>query len=183
MKMIRRLTLAGLLACALPLTLHAAPPVADGTDSAARKPLRASFKEEGGMMRQGMLPGLRNIDLSDAQRDQVFSLMHEQAPRMREAAKAKMKAHEAMLKLSAADTYDAVAARRQADELAKTEVEMTLLRTEVDVKVRQLLTPEQRKQFDNNLSQMGSMHGGGMREGGRMGAGRDGEARGGCRQG
>jgi Spy/CpxP family protein refolding chaperone len=68
----------------------------------------------------GMHRMLRQLDLSDAQRDQVLKIFHDQAPAMRERMKA---------------------ARSAREDLAK-------LRAESMARVREVLTPEQRAKLD-----------------------------------
>lgn len=150
---IRRWSVAGLLACALPLAAQAAPQFPGAGDCGRLMPARVSWKggpgAAEGMRHMGPLSGL---DLSEEQRDKAFALMHEQAPRLREAAKAHASAHDALRKFAMSDSYDAAAARKLADEVARAEADMSLLRAEMGAKMRQLLTPEQRKQFDAKLA-------------------------------
>lgn len=165
----RRWTFATLLACALPLAAQAAPPFAGNGDCGRAGASRAAWKGgmggEGGMMGPGMrhMMPLMSLGLSEEQRDTLFARMHAQAPRLREAAKANAKAHDALRQLALSDNYDAAAARQLADEVARAEADMSLLRAEMGAQMRQVLTPEQRKQFD--AQQAG---------GGRMAAGRGG---------
>lgn len=91
-------------------------------------------------------PYLHGLNLSEAQRDKVFAIMHAQAPAIRDKAKAVHKAEDDLRTLVAAPDYSAAKARALADSAAKAMAEMTLARTQVDRQVFELLTPEQRKQ-------------------------------------
>lgn len=94
-----------------------------------------------------MPPHLRGLNLSEAQRDKVFEIMHAQAPVMREKAKAVRKAEGDLRALTAADDYSEAKARALTDMAAKAMAEMTLARTKVERQVYEVLTPEQRKQL------------------------------------
>lgn len=108
----------------------------------------------GGMMHDGhharhgagMMPLLHQLDLSEAQQDKVFSIMHAQAPLMREQAKIAHKAHTELRELGFADKFDDAKARSLADAEARAHAEMALLRTRTAQQIFALLTPEQRKQ-------------------------------------
>lgn len=93
-------------------------------------------------------PFLRGIELSEAQQDKIFSIMHQQAPLLREQAKAAHKAHEALRTLAASGQYDEAKARTLADSGARAMAEIALLHARAEQQIRALLTPEQRKRAD-----------------------------------
>jgi Spy/CpxP family protein refolding chaperone len=95
-----------------------------------------------------MPPWLRGIELTEAQQDKLFALMHEQAPMEREQIKIAFKAMEELRRL-ASDRFDAGKARVLADTHALAIAQLTLMHAEMDAKVRALLTPQQRKQLDD----------------------------------
>lgn len=97
----------------------------------------------GGMMP----PHLRGLDLTEAQRDKVFEIMHAQAPVMREKGKAVFKAQADLRGLAASPDYSEAKARSLADAAAKAMSEMTLARAQAERQVFEVLTPEQRKQL------------------------------------
>jgi Spy/CpxP family protein refolding chaperone len=104
-----------------------------------------------GLHAPGLMPfphHLRELELADAQQDKLFELMHEQAPRHREKAKAASKALEDLRRLSASERYDAAQARALANAHAQALAEMALMHAELDAKIRAVLTPEQRKKLD-----------------------------------
>lgn len=104
-----------------------------------------------GMMHGGhpgmMPPQLRGLNLTDAQRDKIFEIMHAQMPQMREQAKATAQAADALRKLAASPDYDEAKARAAADALGKASADMALARAATERKVYEVLTPEQRKQM------------------------------------
>lgn len=94
-----------------------------------------------------MPPCLRALNLSEAQRDKVFEIMHAQAPTMRDKAKAARKAEEDLRALGVAADYSEAKAKALADVSAKALAEMSLARVKADRQVFEMLTPEQQKQM------------------------------------
>jgi Spy/CpxP family protein refolding chaperone len=94
-----------------------------------------------------MLPYLRGLELTDAQQDKLFALLHEQAPTERERLKASLNAMEELRRSVASEHFDVGKARVLAETYAQALGQMTLMHAELDAKVRALLTPEQRKQL------------------------------------
>ena len=107
------------------------------------------FAAHGGPgMGGGMMPPhLRGLNLTEAQRDKVFEIMHAQAPVMREKGKAVFKAEADLRALTASPDYSDAKARSLADAAAKAMAEMTLARAKAERQVFEVLTPEQRKQL------------------------------------
>ncbi len=97
-------------------------------------------------------PFLRAITLSDTQKDQIFELMHKQAPLMRDKAKAAHQAMDDLRKLSLSANYDEASAKKLARSAADMQSEMALLRAQSDQKIIALLTPEQRKEMAANFA-------------------------------
>jgi Spy/CpxP family protein refolding chaperone len=96
----------------------------------------------------GLTPHLRGIELSEAQQDKLFALLHERAPRERELGKAAAKARENLRRLASADFFDGKQAQAFAASHGQALGQLALMQAEFDVKLRALLTPEQRKQID-----------------------------------
>ncbi len=96
----------------------------------------------------GMHRMLRHLDLSDAQRDQVFKIFHDQSPAMHERMKAARAAREDLEKLASAAAFDRQRARAIADTEAKAIADIEVLRAESMARVREVLTPEQRAKLD-----------------------------------
>ncbi|HYD81269.1 MAG TPA: Spy/CpxP family protein refolding chaperone [Paucimonas sp.] len=95
-----------------------------------------------------MPPYLRGIDLTEAQRDKIFDILHSQAPQMRDRAKAVGKARKDLHALAMSSDYDEAKAKSLADALSRATAEMTLMRVRADRQIYALLTPEQRKRID-----------------------------------
>ncbi|UMR29170.1 Spy/CpxP family protein refolding chaperone [Massilia sp. MB5] len=93
-------------------------------------------------------PFLHGLQLSEAQQDKVFAILHAQAPYLREQAKAHEKAARALHDMRLADKYDDAAAARQAQAAAQALANMQLQRVRTDQKLLSLLTPEQRKKIE-----------------------------------
>jgi len=110
--------------------------------------LAQSDERPGPMPSHGMHRMLRHLDLSEAQRDQVFKIFHDQSPAMHERMKAARAAREDLEKLAFASAFDRARARAIADTEAKAIADMELLRAESMARVREILTPEQRAKLD-----------------------------------
>lgn len=109
----------------------------------------ASHAEQGGppMGRPGM-PFLHGLNLSDAQEEKVFQLMHGQAPYLREQQRAHEKAMRSLHEMRKAEAFDEAAAARLAQDAAQAQANITLAHMRTQHKVLALLTPEQRKQLE-----------------------------------
>ena len=103
----------------------------------------------GGMheMRGGMQM-LRRLDLTEAQRDQVFKIFHDAAPAMRERMKAARSAQDELRKAATASSFDNARVRQLADAVGKAHAEAAYARAETMSRVAALLTPEQRARLD-----------------------------------
>jgi Spy/CpxP family protein refolding chaperone len=94
------------------------------------------------------VPGhLRHLDLSEAQQDKLFAIMHAAAPRRREQDKAERKAHEALRALSGEARFDEAKAAAAARDLGQAVAAGALLRSRVEAQVLAVLTPEQRERL------------------------------------
>lgn len=93
-----------------------------------------------------MAPFLLGIELSEAQQDKIFSILHAEMPYLREQHKAAMKAHEALRALSSGAQYDDAKAASLAQAGAQAMANIELQRSRTEQKLLALLTPEQRKQ-------------------------------------
>lgn len=96
----------------------------------------------------GEMRGLRALDLTEAQRDQIFKIHHDQAPAFRDQMKKVRASREELQKLAVADKLDQATVRRTADAQAKAMSDLAVMRVTTMNKVRQVLTPEQRTKFD-----------------------------------
>lgn len=107
----------------------------------------------GGGMRHGGMHMLRGLDLTDAQRDQIFQIHYAQMPEMRAQKKAVRAARKELRELARAPQYDAAKAKAAADAYAKASAQIALMRAESISKVLAVLTPEQRKQLEERRAQ------------------------------
>jgi protein CpxP len=90
------------------------------------------------------------VDLSDAQEDKVFAIMHAQEPKRRDYARTLRQAQDGLRALGSAEQFDDARAVSLAQAAGGALAALTLLEARTDAQVRAVLTPEQRKQsFDN----------------------------------
>jgi Spy/CpxP family protein refolding chaperone len=136
---LRNLLVAGGLAAGL----AGAGALAQDRGPAAEPGMRAVH----GMHHGGGQRWLRGLDLTEAQRDQVFKIFHEQAPVMREHAQAAREASRELRAASTSPNFDRARARAAADAHAKALAEMAFLRADAMSRVVALLTPEQREKL------------------------------------
>ncbi|MBQ5947733.1 Spy/CpxP family protein refolding chaperone [Massilia sp. ST3] len=90
---------------------------------------------------------LAGLDLSEAQQDRVFAILHDAAPQRRELDKAERKAHGALREMAGAAQFDAATAGRHAEALGQAVAGQELLRLRTDAQLMAVLTPEQRAQM------------------------------------
>jgi Spy/CpxP family protein refolding chaperone len=96
----------------------------------------------------GDVPFLRGVELTEAQQDKVFTILHAQMPYLREQHKAREKAERALFDLHGAAKYDDAAAAKLAQASAQAMANITLQHLRTEQKVLAVLTPEQRKQVE-----------------------------------
>ena len=120
----------------------------------------------------GPPPFLGGLDLSEAQRDQVFGILHAQAPKRRELRKAEHKAREALRELSRAPALDGAKAAASAQALGQAIAGQELLRLDTGARLKAVLTPAQRAQLDQRRADDG-----GKRREGRADRRQGGQAR------
>lgn len=94
----------------------------------------------------GRPPFFHGIELTDAQDDKIFAILHAEAPYLREQSRAAAKAHEALRALAKADKYDDAKAAALAQAEATAESNLALQHVRTQQKLLAVLTPEQRKQ-------------------------------------
>lgn len=91
----------------------------------------------------GIVPGLRGLDLTDAQREQVKATMAAHMATF-EAQRDKLRAaHKALNDAVTAGTFDEATVRQKAADLAVIDADAAVLRAKVHSEVWALLTPEQ----------------------------------------
>ena len=93
-------------------------------------------------------PVLRELNLSDAQHDKIFKIMHDLAPALREKAKEASKAHYELQTLVFSDKYDEARVRTLSETSAQAMAAMVQMRAASLDQIYQTLTPDQRKKAD-----------------------------------
>jgi Spy/CpxP family protein refolding chaperone len=106
-------------------------------------------------MRGGPEMMLRGLDLTEAQRDQIFKIHHDQAPAIHEQMKLMRRAREELMQAGKADRFDEARARQAADSLARAVSAMAVMHTQTLNRVRAVLTPEQRRRLDERPGRRG----------------------------
>jgi periplasmic protein CpxP/Spy len=101
----------------------------------------------GGPGMGGEPPFLRGLELSEAQQDKVFAILHAQEPYLRDQGKAAGKAHAGLRELAHAAQYDDAKAAALAQAGAQAMANIALQHVRTEQKLLALLTPEQRKQL------------------------------------
>ena len=96
-------------------------------------------------------PGVAHgVDLTDAQDDKVFAILHAQEPKRREYTRTLHDSQEALRTLGGAEQFDDAKAASLAQAAGSALAALTLLDARTDAQVRAVLTPEQRKQSLEN---------------------------------
>jgi len=121
----------------------------------------------------GVPRSLRGLDLSEAQQDRVFAILHAQAPRQRELEKSERKAHDALHAFRERAEFDQNAAKSQAQAYATAIAEQELLHLRTDAQLMALLTPEQRAQLRERFDGPPDDRGQARRSAKQSGNGRD----------
>jgi len=157
------LALAGSLAVAVPVFAHAWGGGERCADGPAAEAMRGHgyHGKHGGRGEHGMGgdrmggPGramMRELDLSDAQRDKLAELRNARSETMRAQAQAMREARRELRALGFSAEYDEAKARELAERAAKASAEMATLRAKAANDFYQLLTPEQRQKFGERMA-------------------------------
>jgi Spy/CpxP family protein refolding chaperone len=94
----------------------------------------------------GRPPFFHGVELTEAQEDKIFAILHAEAPYLREQSKAAAKASAALHALAKADQYDDAKAAALAQSAATANANIALQHVRTRQKLLAVLTPEQRKQ-------------------------------------
>lgn len=104
---------------------------------------------------------LAGLKLTEAQQDRMFTLRQATEAAMRERMKAVRRTADALRQASAADRFDAGAAKKLADEHGQALAAVAYLHAETHAKMLAILTPEQRQQAEQARQRMAERcHGG-----------------------
>lgn len=98
----------------------------------------------------GEPPFMRGLDLTEAQEDKVFAILHAQAPYLREQGKAHEKAERALDEMHDADKFDDAAAVKLAQASAQAIANITLQHLRTEQKLLAVLTPAQRQELQDH---------------------------------
>ncbi|AJF72792.1 periplasmic protein [Raoultella ornithinolytica] len=141
MKKITALFVASTLALGATNLAHAADTTAAPTDS---KPMMHHKGMPGGQ--HDMM--FKGLNLTDAQKQQIRDIMKSQRENMKRPS---LDERRAMHALIASDTFDKAKAEAQIDKMEAQHKDMALSRIETQNKIYNILTPEQKKQFNANF--------------------------------
>jgi len=108
----------------------------DGRDEGPRGPL------------ERVPPFLRGLDLSEAQQDRVFAILHAEVPQQRALEKAERKAQDALRDLAHAPELDQGKAAGAAQALGQAIADQEMLRLKTGAELKAVLNPQQRAQLD-----------------------------------
>jgi protein CpxP len=97
----------------------------------------------------GEPPFMRDLDLTEAQEDKVFAILHAQEPYLREQGRAHQKAERALDEMHGAGKFDDAAAAKFAQASAQAMANITLQQLRTEQKLLAVLTPEQRQKLQN----------------------------------
>jgi Spy/CpxP family protein refolding chaperone len=98
--------------------------------------------------------GLRGVQLTESQREQVQSIMQSHRTEFENAAKALRDAHRAFGDATRAATIDEAAIRQHSTAVASAMADDAILRAKVRAEVHALLTPEQQQQLKDREAAM-----------------------------
>lgn len=145
-------------ACLLASSLALGVPATASADESRRVSAAGEWRggdmhHRGGRKHGGAMRMLRGLDLTDAQRDQIFQIRYAQMPEMRAQRKAARAARKALRELALAPQYDAAKAKAAADAYAKASAQIALMRVDATYKTLAVLTPEQRKKLEERRAQ------------------------------
>jgi Spy/CpxP family protein refolding chaperone len=98
-------------------------------------------------MHGDLMMRLHHLNLSEAQRDKLFNIMHAAAPEQRERMKAVRNAHEALAELARAERFDDAKAIALSRELGQAVAAQALLQARTESQALAVLSPEQREQL------------------------------------
>ncbi len=94
---------------------------------------------------RGIRAMLHGLKLSEEQRDQVFAVLHAQAPQLRANAKQRRNAVRELRTLVLADNFDQVRAKTLSESLSQAVAADAMIRSRSANQIYQALTPEQRQ--------------------------------------
>lgn len=161
-KIITAFLAASSIALAIPFAAQARPGGGDFFDGGCRA--------QSGMMKHGGMRGgygggmMRQLNLTEAQQDKLFELRYAMAPKMHEEMKTVRAASQSLRDMMLKGEYDEAKVKDLTEQRAQGMSRMAQLRARNQFEVFQLLTPEQRDQWQKLQAQR-PMRGGMMLQG------------------
>lgn len=123
----------------------------DGMSGHGSDPAASGMPPMDDPLMQGLPPAppfLHELNLTEAQQDKVFSILHNSAPALREQGKLAKKSAEALHEMVDSANFDETKLKSLAESHAHAIAEMEVIRARSMHQILALLTPEQRKQAD-----------------------------------
>lgn len=148
---VRRFLLASAVALALPVAAQAqgrGDRQAEGFHPAAMHD-----GARGGMRSHGEMPGMRGLNLSDAQKKQLRELHDKQSDAARPKQRALREDRIALAQLTRGEQYDARRAAELTSKIGSLQGDLLLQRIESRRAFLAVLTPDQRTQLQKNMEQ------------------------------
>ncbi|MGO3891639.1 MAG: Spy/CpxP family protein refolding chaperone [Paenalcaligenes sp.] len=109
-------------------------------------PTSSAIQVSGNQGPNANMSHFRDLNLTQAQQDQLFELRHQQEPEMRRLHNVVRDARNELRDTSNAATFDEAKAKASSEKLAKAEADLSLQRTRLHAQRMAVLTPEQREQ-------------------------------------
>lgn len=140
---------------AFSVTVSAAPP-SNGEPAGASKMMHKAGHHKGHGKQRGHRHGMRSLlkglDLTEAQRDQIFEIRHANMPALREQRKQVRAARQSLKALSVQAEVDPAALQAQTDALGQSVAAMATLRVQSMNQVMGVLTEEQADQLREKMA-------------------------------
>ncbi len=130
------------------LALGAAGIVHAAADNLTPPPAGSEKSPHNRPMHNGMHEMFRGLNLSETQKQQIRAIMKENRQEMKRPPLEELRATHAII---AADTFDKTQAEAQAEKMAVHARERAIVMMETQNKVYNLLTPEQKTQYNANF--------------------------------
>ena len=108
--------------------------------------------------------GLRGLDLSDSQKEQVKSIVDSHKDELRQVGEKMRQAHQAFAEATMAETIDESAIRAKTAAVASAMADEAILRAKVRTEIHGILTAEQLEQLKARQQEMGTRRRGGARK-------------------
>lgn len=130
-------------------------PSSQGPDAGPSKSMHKMSHHKGHGKQRGQRHGMRSLlkglDLTEAQRDQIFEIRHANMPALREQRKQMRASRQALRALSVQANPDAADIQANTDALGKATAAMAALRVQTMNQVMNVLTDEQATSLRENM--------------------------------